>query len=605
MPKQIVQHKTKPLLMVTEERMNALSTWLFNEIHDALSARMPLEKQWQDNMRQYEGVPRAAARNVPIENAPNVEITLGAIASDSIYAQAIDLIFGTSPLITVRPVPKGRNDQAAIDTAKASQRFLNLIATNEVGLRDAIEEAVLDDVQLGTGILYTPWVVRVRKTKTSKIEARSPMIYGIAPEDCIVPSGTPHDIQNMPWIALRFWRTKEELNERAKIDNWNIEGAQMAGAKDWVRTRREMLGKQMEGMARKGTLYDTYDVYCYFDIDGDGIEEDLYVVWNQTGQCIFKVGYNPLDRRPIDKMCYQRRGHLFYGLGVLTMIAPYEETLTEAYNYHLLNSLLANSRVWVGREGHIPETMQIWPSKVVLVPEPDRDLKALQMADTNPSLIYLQQFLIQLSDNRVGTNAMSQPKPSQIMGSRTPGITALSLLQQVNRRFTPAFDGMRLASAGALKQCIYRYQERILAGDAEVGAHIMRMLGPEDGNLVVNLLRDKNFDENISIELTASSASVNREADRQNAMMLVNILSQYYQRTLELVAIASNPQTPEPVRDVARKIASSAGEIIDRTIRTFDQVRDPATFIIEVGDELDQAQMDTQGLQGLMGMLGM
>ena len=80
-----------------------------------------------------------------------------------------------------------------------------------------------------------------------------------------------------------------------------------------------------------------------------------------------------------------------------------------------------------------------------------------------------------------------------------------------------------------------------------------------------------------------------KDGDRQNAMMLVNILAQYYQRTLELVAIAANPQTPPAVVEVAKKIADSAGEIIDRTIRTFDQIRDPSTFIIQVEEEIDQA----------------
>ena len=54
------------------------------------------------------------------------------------------------------------------------------------------------------------------------------------------------------------------------------------------------------------------------------------------------------------------------------------------------------------------------------------------------------------------------------------------------------------------------------------------------------------------------------------------------------------------MQDVARRISESAGAIIDRTIRTFDQIRDPETFIIHIGEELDQLQGISQdGLSGL------
>ena len=56
------------------------------------------------------------------------------------------------------------------------------------------------------------------------------------------------------------------------------------------------------------------------------------------------------------------------------------------------------------------------------------------------------------------------------------------------------------------------------------------------------------------------------------------------------------------------KIADAAGEVIDRTIRTFDQVRDPALFIIEVEEEMAAAAQQGGGagdlLQGMLGAAG-
>ena len=211
---------------------------------------------------------------------------------------------------------------------------------------------------------------------------------------------------------------------------------------------------------------------------------------------------------------------------------------------------------------------------------------------------------IGLAERRVGLNDLTSTKPSAVMGSRTPGITALTMVQQVNKRFTAAFDSMRMATAGAVRQCMFRYKEQLLKGNKKIEQHIMDVIGEEDGARVIAALREPDLEESIHIELTASSASINKEADRQNAIMLTNLLGTYYQKVLELTSIAANPQTPEAVRKVAIDIATKAGEIIDRTVRTFDSIRDPSTFTIEIEDVLNSSQGAQQGaVQQLMGML--
>jgi hypothetical protein len=146
---------------------------------------------------------------------------------------------------------------------------------------------------------------------------------------------------------------------------------------------------------------------------------------------------------------------------------------------------------------------------------------------------------------------------------------------------------MRGCVSNAIKQCLYRYQEQILAGNELAKANILGVLGG-DGLEVIKLLGDENFDEAIDVDLTAASASTNREADRQNAVMLTNLLGQYQQRTLELAQLAGNPQVPEAIRNIAIKAAKAGSEIIDRTIRTFDSMRDPEAFVIDVEKEMNE-----------------
>lgn len=587
-------------LRPTTEQRNALVGYLTQEIEDALAARMPQEVAWREHLRLYEGVPKQPVRNIPIENAPNIEVTLAAATCDSIFAQAIDLIYSTSPIITTRAV-----SQDFVPHAKALQRFVNWGVANEYGLRAESEHAMLDDVQLGTGVYYIPWVEEIKKTKTSRVTARGPRIFAIAPEDLLVPGGARSDLQRTRWAAIRWWLTDYELAQRADAGKWNTEGVMPVGNVGWVRSRRETLGRTTTNKTTS-ILYEIYDIYAHYDIDGDGFAEDLLITWDRTSRNLLKVRYNPNDRRPIEAMRYQIRGHLFYGLGVIDMLRGLQEGATEIYNYWLANALLANARMWKAKRGMVQTPFRVWPNRLIELDEPD-SLKGEALADTYQSMPLALSVTISMAERRAGVNELSMPRPSQVLGSRTPGITALTLFQQVNRRFATAFDGIRLGTAAAVRQCLYRYQERLLTGDGDAEATIRKVLGERDGGMVVDLLKRDDFDEAVSVELTASSASVNREADRQGAVLLANLLGQYYQRILELVAIAARPDVPPAVRDVAKKIAEKAGEVIDRTVRTFDQIRDPETFIVRVEEELDSglAGQSPAGILGqLLGLVG-
>lgn len=590
--KLIEQHPTIGLLKINPAQESALKQWLSDEFEDALSARSEQEALWREMLRLYEAVPKHPVKNTPIENAPNTQIPLGAIAADSIYAQAVDLIYTISPIVTIRATNERFTQQA-----KAFQRFTDFVTTNESGIRIASDDVFLDDVQLGTGVYYIPWVETLRKTKSSRLQERSPCVVGVPIEDFIVPGGAKRDLHKHRWVAYRTWLSPDELSVRAKLRGWNTDGIVATGSIGWVRNRRETLGRTTSNK-KIGVLYEIIDLYGEFDIDGDGIPEDLLITWDRSSRKLMKIRYQPYDHRPFESMVYQPRAHLFYGIGIVEMEKPFQEETTEIHNSRVLNMLLANCRFWISKTGTFPSGFKIWPNRNVEVSDPANAIKAEAMADVYPSSQVAETIAISLAERRVGAGEIVS-SPSQLFGSRTPGITAISALQQVNKRFTPAFDSMRLGTASAIKQCMFRYQERLLMGDLSVEEHIRKFMGERDGQAVISVLKDPLFDEGMAVELTASSVSINKEADRQNAILLTNLLMTYYQKALELTMLASNPATPQPVRDVAIKVAKSAGEIIDRTIRTFDQIRDPGAFVVDFTEQIDQTNAPGMGLQGL------
>lgn len=580
----------------TEERDKRLLAWLEEEFEHAFVGRQPMVDEWLQCLRMIEAVPKQGVSTTPILNAPNIETPLGAMFSETVYATVIDTLFQASPLLMVRGTDA--------ETAKALQTLVNTIAEQIIGLRAAADVSFLDCCQLGTGVFYVPYVQKLLKGPSLKKRDQAPRIYPIAPEDLLVPAGSVGDVQTVPWVAIRHWYTKGEMPLVAKQNGWDTTGLEPSAQSDPVRSARLRLAKTPE--TKHQEHHQVWLVWGHFDYDQDGIEEDLLIVYSHHDRRLLKVTYNPFDLwRPLVVFRYQVRPHVFWGKGIVEITRPFEEQLTMLENARTLNVLLANGRLWLTPPGGLDETFSVYPNRVKQVPDPNAIVEK-KLADVYPSIWQAESSTLSMAERRLGiTGDLTSASPaSRILGTRTPGITAISALQAVTRRFTPAFDAMRFAAAEAIKQALLRYRERLLANERWVSEFIGTLLGPDASLLAIQALRSDTFLTDYAIEFTAASASVNREADRQNAMLLVNILGQYYQRVLELTQLASTPGTPPAVVSVAVKVAEKASEIIDRTIRTFDQVRDPATFLVQVEEELAQAGAEANALQALAELLG-
>ena len=583
-------------LNLNETRIGDVQDFLVSELEDAYAGRTHEEKSWEECLRQYHARPKQAIRDIPVENAPNIEVPLVATACDALYAMVLDLLFSMKPTLTVSAA--GFDQQNLVELAKCTQDFGNWGERNEWRLRDGMETATLDTIQLGTGVLHIPYLNYRRQTDVGRIVDRGPRIFAMPLEDFLMPGGSTQDIQEMPWVAHRQWLTEGELRLRAKHNKWDIEGVAPITTVGWVRQRREHYGRAHTNLRLNSALYEIHTVYPYFDIDRDGIDEDLCIVFDRTSRKILKAGYNGYDCRPYEVSRYQLLAHLPYGLGVAEMLRSFQEEFTEMHNARTLNILAANWRMWLARQGTLDEaSLKQYPNRVLQVANVD-DIKELQMSTAHtPAAALHEQSVMSMAERRVGSGELSSPRPSNLLSSRTPGITALTAMQTVNRRFTAAFDQMRLMGSRAVYQCFLRYRERLLVEGLRGPAaqNIEKVLGKERALPLIHALRADDFHEHVAIEFTASSALVNQMQERQDAVQLVNILSQYYSNVLQMMTIAAAPETPDPVREVAKKIASAGGEAIERTIRTFDKVRDPRAFIVDVNQEVDQLAGPMQG----------
>ena len=214
--------ETEPLKVNADNR-SRLEGWLTREVEDAFSSRARLESVWNRCFVDYEALPSQEARNMPIENAPQIEVPIGMMASDIFYSTSLQTIFSVSPVVSVNIAP-GREELA--EHKKALEDFVDWGVRNEFELRAAAEHSILDTVQLGTGAYYIPWIVDRKKTKVQKIIGVKPRIMAWPIEDVIVQGGSVVNIQNMDFVGLRSYMTDHQLALHADLFDWDISQVQ-------------------------------------------------------------------------------------------------------------------------------------------------------------------------------------------------------------------------------------------------------------------------------------------------------------------------------------------------------------------------------------------
>lgn len=571
-------------------RQQELAHYLHTGIENAQADRQSLERAWTEARRHYYGQPQNESRDIPYLNASNRVAPLASIASDAIFATVFATITEASPILTVRA-----SNDAWSDMAKAVQMRIDHEINSESeattgGLHwnflPAFYHGGKDCVKLGTGIWQVTWTEQLIKGKYARIESAGSRIDPIPIENILAPGGASYDLHNLPWIAVRYEMDAQELEEMGKRLGWKTQGVHAQGNVSAQRQERERFARQY-GNATRTDIFDIYKIQCCYDLDGDGETEDLLCWYNHSGTTLLDVDWFPYDHRNLVMAHFDIEEYLFYGRGVPQVIAGATHLASDALNHWIDNEFLANCKMYKGPVGAIEgNTILAYPGMYLGSSDPDK-IAELRMSEVYPGMGALLQVAIGFAERQTGINDLSTARPEQIPG-RTPATTTMQMLSQVSQRHTPFFASFRSAAACLVRECLYREQERLLRGDTRLPRYLVQILGANNANLYIQALTSPDFDNALQIELTVTSAQMNKQVEQQNAMLLANLYRQYVQEIVQAVAMASQPQVSQPLRDVLEKAIVASNEFMERVLRTFSDVSDPSKFIIDPTQELAQ-----------------
>lgn len=582
-------------LTLTEARAAQLSTEISRMLNGALRDRTGLEEKWTKNDEQYYGDVQPS--DFPWPGASAYFVPLSETYTNAVSARLVDAMHAYDPIFTVR-----NRTAEWVDTARAAQDFIQYLMTEVVKLRRANEKAMLSMAKHGTAFYFSPWEVQLEQRPVydpAADDINLEVITKVANPVLIVPSIrdvlVPKEAASMalaPWRAYRVMLTEDELRMRAFSGLYPE--ASIKKIIDTPQTQPDELtrrAKEQEGFSVSNyePFYEIWNWWGLFHVAGMKHPGKFIVPFHLPTNTPLSLILNFYPRQfdPFFAANFQVTDGGVYGRGICEMVRSGNREVNDLHKHRVDNAMVANTRFWKVKsslQAVLARNFRIWPGRRVPVSSMD-DIQGEAMADIYGSTLNEEMLVRRTMEQQVGLVDFSLTGGGGESLKRVGATAALTAVQESGRVLNARLNHVREVMADIARWLLEMY------GHFRPISEIRQVVG-DKGLMALNKLFDAPSAMSvghISIELSASSAAVNREIDKQSDIVLVNIMSTYFQRYFELATMLANPQLPPPLRQLATSIGSAANQLMTDVLRDFNK-RNSALVLAELSDLFSSGQ---------------
>jgi hypothetical protein len=579
------------------ESASKLASYFQEQVMRGVADRADLEDKWERAHELFEG--QRPPKNHPWPGCSNIHIPMVASHVVAIHARFMTTLFAPEPFWRVR----ARNPDH-VDFAKAATEYLDWARQNMFKWYEPIRDFSLDAINPGLGVLKITWRKREGKVyrydkdyniveDKAVIEDR-PHVESISPDKFVWPAGYDN-IQTCPWIAHIIDYTPADLRRLAAEGFYRKPGVRLALGAETLNERDDLdqTRDEHEGLipSMKPTVR-VYDVWGRYDVNGDGIEEEVNAVIEPTTGAILRLNPNPYfhRKRPFVIGRLEPRAHRIAGLSVTDQIGDLNEEINTVHNQTIDAATVSICQMFSVRAGSPAEAAldQIWPGKKIPRSLPD-DIQELSFGPLKTNSVMLEELARVYSERRTGISDFAQGRePSASRRGTATG--TLAIIQEGNKKFDFQIRDMREGLAEAGMMLLSLFQQMNPAGI------IQDVLGPEDSAAFASIIMrfpDIPLENAISIEVVAGTSTVNRQVQRQDALSLFQLMMSFYQQALQMGQLLSTPGLPPPFIELAIKLATSSKVMLADVLQSFEERR-----VDELIPDLEEiyAQIGTIGL---------
>lgn len=484
----------------------------------------------------------------PIANASQIVIPVIKTAVHTLSARIYQTLMAAEPPASIRT-----EDKDYQDFAYDYEKFLEVYSDERLDLPSVLDSWVTELIKLGTGVFevttkldrraqvdYDP--ITGKYVKKAVEYFAGPVLYHIPLEDFWIRPAY-QDPDEAPWcgkeVRLSWSKIKDmalsgELNPD-KIDKiWRFIGVSDLDVPKTIATQEDI--DKLKPMNR--SQYGIHELTVRWDVDGDGLDEELMVYFHQPSRTILRMKYSGFRRRPWRVGRYIPIEHWFYGEGLCEILEHLQEEISTIHNQRIDNATIANLRIiLVARliKGLRPGD-RLWSGKVVRVQDVKADVGTLQLGDVYPSTVMNENISQSYVHAVSGAGEVAQGQAQPV--TRTTATAQLALLEELNRRFDKVVKGLRRTLRDVYRDLTDLFNKMGTGGLAEEWLGTVRGQRLETFlTLPADLLKRK-----IKIQVLATRSTVNREVEFQSQIAVWQLLQQMWKTITDTAQLTGAPQ---------------------------------------------------------------
>jgi hypothetical protein len=571
--------ENKALEVYVKEHIQALKDGL-RDLHES---RLP---KWR---RLYRGRPKEEVKNFPWKNASNIIIQLIGENCDIIRARILGTIFEIMPLWNTQLVGDWTQEAHGGEQQEAVQEFMNYVGLepNELDLYRVESQGVDECVKFGTVMYALPWVQDVECDIVGEVEGKTAFrdftkYEGPRPEKiefekwAATPSASTIESADFKYRIITL--TKQKLMERFHKGIYKLKGKESQSKEDaetaflaspdrpgpthTQREREEATGaKTADGYGNA-----EWDIYeCWFPYWHNGHKHKLIYSYHLASNTVMRAIFNfyPKNEEPWEMSRFGYTDDGLYGYGLCEMLEYYQADVATAYNQKNDNRTLANTSIFrIDPNSKLDAIFSIYPN--ALIPASEGELEKIQLGANYPSNMDEIGMTLSLAKSRAGTDDPGFSGAGGGTQNAKKGIYSamgtFSVMQAGNRRVNLNITDCRYTHHKLGRKFLNQYAEfgvgeRLQAFGERAKFLKMALDNVKAGKLI--------------LPIRSATASINKELEKQNDMLLTQVMQRHHMGVSQILQSVGNPGLPPELKDFLIGWIDSSSLLMARILRNF------------------------------------
>jgi hypothetical protein len=526
----------------TQKRLKYVEAHLESLCTSLKSLHTDKYERWR---KLYEGKPKEEKKSFPWPGASNLVIQVIAQHVDTLLAAIIGSIYEIAPLWPLTLVGDYDAAEKAEEARNAMEEFLTLkgLEQSELDVYRVENIAFGNAIKYGMNAIKIPYLVDVEADGIGVRDGGGMDVTeftryaGPRPESIpfdkflITPSATK--LETAPFKAHKITLKRFELEERMYRGIYDKEKVECIltspdrGGADATETSKQADGgiasKNYDGVSEEWDIYECHYPYWYH-VDGKYMKFRIIETFHRRSKTSLRAMFNPMPNNDeqfvICRLGYDDRG--MYGYGWCEMLEHAQEEVSAEHNRSADNNTLANvNALRVDPDSLADSQFSIYP--LCVLPFAKDKMEILQLGRQNNTGVDRENQMFNIIKARTGVDNGISGSGSGVTNPKRGVYSAMgtfAVMQAGNRRTNIRTTDMRAAHIEIGRKCLQQYAHfgvgDSLKGFGKDAAHLERGLKLYEAG-------------KLTIPVKSATASVNRELEKQNDIMLVNIAKQHYQ----------------------------------------------------------------------------